>query len=49
MNLSIGSYCWAKKNDKDGFKWLPLSVHLKDTANSIAFLWDEYLSRGQKK
>lgn len=48
MNLSIGSYCWAKKNDKDGFKWLPLSVHLKDTANSIAFLWDEYLSRGQK-
>ena len=48
MNLSLASFCWAKKHDRDGYKWLPLSIHLEDTANIMAFLWEEYLSKGQK-
>lgn len=48
MNVSLASFCWAKKHDRDGYKWLPLSIHLEDTANIMAFLWEEYLSKGQK-
>lgn len=49
MSLSWANFCWAKKRDEAGYKWLPLSIHLKDTANIIAFLWEKYLSKGQKK
>ena len=40
---------WAKKNENSGiFKWLPLSVHLKDTESVIGWLFDHWLSSSQR-
>ena len=38
---------WAKSNDLGG--WLPLYIHLADTAAISAFLWDEWLPDHVKK
>ena len=41
---------WAKKNDKDRqFLWLPLMVHLQDTMDVADFLWNHWLSIGQRE
>lgn len=41
---------WAKKSDKDGqFSWLPLMVHLQDTMDVADFLWNHWLSIGQRE
>lgn len=40
---------WAKKREANGqFFWLPLKQHLEDTANVIEFLWNRWLSEGQR-
>lgn len=40
---------WAKKSETKGqFFWLPLKQHLEDTANVIEFLWNRWLSEGQR-
>lgn len=41
-------YLWAKKNrDNDNnFIWLPLLIHLNDTKETMAFLWEHFLSQG---
>jgi len=40
---------WAKKNDQNGiFSWLPLIVHLQDTMNVAVFLWNHWISEGQR-
>ncbi|WP_436633988.1 HD domain-containing protein, partial [Lactobacillus acidophilus] len=41
---------WGKKNNDDGQKlWLPLVTHLVDTRHVINFLFNNWLSNGQKK
>jgi CRISPR-associated helicase cas3 len=41
---------WAKKKEEDGsFYWLPLLQHLKDTKNVTNFLWEHWLSEGQRE
>ncbi|MCH4039038.1 MAG: CRISPR-associated helicase Cas3' [Lachnospiraceae bacterium] len=40
---------WAKKSDETGtFRWLPLIVHLQDTMNVAVFLWNHWMSQGQR-
>ncbi|MCH4071740.1 CRISPR-associated helicase Cas3' [Pseudoramibacter sp.] len=40
---------WAKKNDCSGtFSWLPLMVHLQDTMQVAGFLWNHWMSQGQR-
>lgn len=40
---------WAKKNDCSGtFSWLPLTVHLQDTMQVVGFLWNHWMSQGQR-
>lgn len=40
---------WAKKEEKNSrFYWLPLSVHLTDTMNVSRWLWNNWLSDGQR-
>ena len=40
---------WAKKTEKDGqFFWLPLTQHLKDTMQVAGWLWNHWLSPGQR-
>jgi CRISPR-associated endonuclease/helicase Cas3 len=40
---------WAKKGEKDAeLTWLPLIVHLQDTMNVSDFLWNHWLSSGQR-
>lgn len=40
---------WAKKREENGrLLWLPLMQHLEDTKNIMAFLWEQWLSQGQK-
>ena len=40
---------WAKKDDQEGqLKWLPLIVHLKDTMEVSGWLWNHWLSDGQR-
>lgn len=41
---------WAKKrSDENGQFWLPLLIHLKDTKNVINFLYNHWISEGQKE
>lgn len=35
---------WAKKDASDGLLWLPLCVHLADTAGVMRLLWEKWLS-----
>lgn len=40
---------WAKKCEKNGrFYWLPLTVHLEDTGSVAGWLWNHWLSDGQR-
>lgn len=49
-NEQVLSLLWAKKRESaEGFLWLPLVVHLKDTAGVMRFLWQHWVSAGQKK
>lgn len=46
----ILSLIWAKKRESaEGFLWLPLVMHLKDTVGVMRFLWQHWVSAGQKK
>lgn len=48
--LKIYSLLWAKKKDNAGkLWWLPLSMHLQDTMAVMRFLWQHWLSTGQKE
>lgn len=48
--LKIYSLLWAKKKDNAGkFWWLPLNMHLQDTMAVMRFLWQHWLSTGQKE
>ncbi|KRM72126.1 CRISPR-associated helicase/endonuclease Cas3 [Lacticaseibacillus brantae] len=41
---------WAKKNVQDGvYQWLPLITHLTDAKNVIEYLYNIWLSDGQRK
>lgn len=41
---------WAKKQSEDGQQaWLPLIVHLLDTQNVINYLFNQWLSLGQRQ
>ncbi|MEE3393605.1 MAG: CRISPR-associated helicase Cas3' [Lachnospiraceae bacterium] len=42
-------YLWAKKKEKGGvYLWLPLYIHLADTMGVIGWLWNHWLSEGQR-
>ena len=44
------SYLWAKKSDfGNQLSWLPLVVHLKDTMNVAGWIWNHWLTEGQRK
>jgi CRISPR-associated endonuclease/helicase Cas3 len=41
---------WAKKEETAGrFYWLPLTVHLQDTMNVSRWLWNNWISDGQRE
>jgi CRISPR-associated endonuclease/helicase Cas3 len=40
---------WAKKSRGGGMQWLPLQVHLSDTAETAKLLWDRHITDGVKK
>lgn len=41
---------WAKKSEKQGrYFWLPLTVHLEDTMNVAGWLFEHWLSQGQRE
>lgn len=41
---------WAKKSEKQGvYYWLPLMVHLTDTMNVAGWLFEHWLSEGQRE
>ena len=43
-------YLWAKKKRIDGdYYWLPLYIHLEDTAYIAGLLWEHWLSEGVKE
>ncbi|MDU2599498.1 CRISPR-associated endonuclease Cas3'', partial [Anaerococcus sp.] len=40
---------WAKKQETNGnFEWMPLYIHLSDSKNVSAMLWEHWLSDSQK-
>ena len=40
---------WAKKQETNGnFEWMPLYIHLSDSKNVSAMLWEHWLSNSQK-
>ena len=46
---NILSMLWAKKKElANQFYWLPLTVHLTDTMGVMKFLWQHWVSEGQK-
>ena len=48
--MTINKNFWAKKQDNNGsFEWLPLYIHLIDTKNVVAFLYDHWLSESQRR
>ena len=47
LNMSITAL-WAKKA-KEGAYWLPLEIHLRDTAEIAKKLWDEWLPDAVKR
>ncbi len=45
----VNKSLWAKKAEKNGlFYWLPLYQHLEDTKDIAGFLWEHWLSEGQR-
>lgn len=41
---------WAKKEEQESrFCWLPLAVHLDDTMHVARWLWNQWISDGQRK
>lgn len=42
------SYLWAKLSVQEG-KWLPLAVHMRDSATVASYLWDRWLSESTKR
>ncbi len=41
---------WAKKAYIDGsYYWLPLLVHLEDTMNTAGWLWNHWMTEGQRQ
>jgi CRISPR-associated endonuclease/helicase Cas3 len=40
---------WGKSGDENSDLWLPLFVHLEDTAEIAAILWDEWVTPGVKQ
>lgn len=45
----IENLLWAKKGEVNGrLVWLPLKNHLQDTMEVIGWLWDHWLSDGQR-
>jgi len=49
-SLSPSSFClWAKKAKDGESYWLPLNIHLADSASIAEFLWDEWLSEGIRR
>ena len=48
--MKINKELWAKKQENEaGFQWLPLYIHLSDTKNVMALLWEHWISESQKK
>lgn len=48
--MTINKNFWAKKQYNNGsFEWLPLYIHLIDTKNVMAFLYDHWLSESQRR
>lgn len=44
------SFLWAKKKEQSGqFFWLPLVVHLRDTIRVMDFIWQHWMSEGEKE
>lgn len=41
------SYLWAKLSVQEK-KWLPLTVHMRDSASVASYLWDRWLSESTK-
>lgn len=47
--MNISKYLWAKKQPGElRDRWLSLNQHLEDTRNIGSFLWENWLSQGQK-
>ena len=47
--MNFSKSLWAKKQEVNGnFEWMPLYVHLSDTKNVSALLWEYWLSDSQK-
>lgn len=47
--MKINKELWAKKQENEtGFQWLPLYIHLSDTKNVMALLWEHWISESQK-
>lgn len=39
---------WGKSDGDEGACWLPLYMHMLDSAGIAAFLWDEWLPEGTR-
>lgn len=39
---------WAKTDPEDSSVWLPLYIHLSDTAHTMVRLWDEWVPQNVK-
>lgn len=47
--MKINKKLWAKKQENGAsFQWIPLYIHLSDTKNVMALLWEHWLSESQK-
>ena len=47
--IMINKSLWAKKEIRDGnFYYLPLYIHLNDISQVMAYLWEHWLSSGQR-
>lgn len=48
--MTDNQWLWAKKQDENGFlKWLPLTVHLRDTRQVAGLLWEHWLNDGVRQ
>lgn len=50
-STKVNPYLWAKKKEADSglFLWLSLEQHSIDTMNTMSFLWEHWLSQGQRQ
>ncbi len=48
MNIDLSKFLWAKKSSNSD-EWLPLYVHLADTGNTMALIWDYWLPKAQQR